>query len=375
METNDHTVVVNEGDVAPIISTEPIAEPVIPTEPTTPAPEAFDFGGLNDKYKEVLGESLLDESSFTDLLNTRGKVTEYESQLQSSKADLQSAMEYKAKWEKALETLDPEKLSPNKEVLAISKLSEQHKGVDIGVISKVRNTDLESMSNLDGLVLAAKVNTKTTLPDSAIKGEILRKLNIEVESLSELTDAEKFRIDEEFSSKKGILEEIKAFQPETSDFNLEAEITSYNETKTQERTSLEGHNKEALNILFDGYKEAKTILKDDKGNDVELSYVVDQKFKEEFFDNALKNITDSGIKVTTENAGSISAEIDQAFKTANFNNIMQDAVKQMITKQKETTHAELHNDSKTNQTEAPVLGTQEIRPLRETLGGHMNKNK
>jgi len=379
MELNDRTIVVNEEDLKAPEQQTPTEAP-IETPPETPieAPTettGYDWSPLNEKYKEVLGDNPLDEGSFTDLLKNRSKLTEYESQLQAKEADLQSAMEYKTKWETALETLNPEKLTPNKEILAISELSEKHKGVDIGTISKVRNTDLESMDHLDGLVLAAKLNTKTSLPDSAIKGEILRGLGIDVDSLDELTDVEKFRIESEFSSKKGILEDIKAYQPETADFNLEAEITAYKEKQTEARAGLEAYNKQALNTLFDSYKETKTVIKDDQGQDVELSYVVDQSFKEKFFDDALKNITDSGVKITTENAGSIAYQIDQAFKTENFNNIVQDAVKQMLSKKSEAVHNELNNDSPTNTTEAPPISSKETLPLNETLGSYMKKNK
>ncbi len=377
METNDRTVIVNEEDIKEEVVNEPIStEPRAEVKPVDENDSVnYDFGPLNEKYKEALGENILDEGSFTDLITSKGKISEYESQLQSTKDELQSAMEFKRKWETALETLDPEKLSPNKEVLAISELSDKHKGVDVGTISKVRGSDLESMDHLEGLVLAAKINTRTNLSNEAIKSEILRGLGIENDDLNDLTDAERFRIESKFSSERGILEEIKGFNPEISDFNLEAHVTSHKEAKEQARVNLEGHNKQALDILFDDYKETKTTIKDEVGNDIDISYVVDDGFKEKFFDDALKNLTESGVKITKDNAGFIKSQINEAFRTENNNKIIQDVVNQMLSKKSEAAHNELHNDSPTNKTEAPVISNKNTLPLSETLGAFMKQNR
>jgi uncharacterized protein YutD len=333
----------------------------------------FDFSSINDQYKDIIGENPLDEGSLKNLIDNRNRAVEYEEQIKTKDEEIQGAMEFKSKYESLISSIDPEKLAPNKEALALSQLADKYKGTDAGVLSKIRGTDLSEMSHLEGLVLAAKMATKTNLPDSAIKGEILRGLGIDVESLDELSDSEKFRIEREFSKEKGALEEIKGFQPEGIDFDFEGEIKSLQEKKTQDRVSLETHNKESLDILFDSYKEVKTIVKDAKGDDVELSYTVDPKFKDSFFEEALKDLTDSGLKITTQNANEVASQIDQAYKNANFNNILQDAIKQMGSRQKEATHNELHNDSATNQTEAPTITSKQNVTLKESFRTRKNK--
>lgn len=342
-------------------------------EPQSQETTSYDFTKLNEQFKDKLGENLLDEGSFTSLIESRGKLSEFEQQLQTKEQELQGAMEYKTKYESFLERFDPEKLTPNKEALALSQLIEKNKDADIGAISKIRESDISSIDPLQGLVLANKLKVKANVPDSVREAEILRVLGIE--DKDEMTDAERFRVQTAFANEKKSLEEIRNFQPEGVNFDFEAESKEYQQSLDTKKTELNTHNKEALKILLDTYNETKTTIKDDQGNDIELSYVVDDKFKESFVDTAVKELEASGFKITTENASQVAAQIDQAYKIQNLQNIIQDSVKQMMSRQKEVEHNENHNDSEINRTEAPPVSQKEFKTVREAFRDNLRKRK
>lgn len=326
----------------------------------------FDFGSLNEHFKDSIGETPIDEGSFKNLIENRGKLSEYETTLQQKEQDLQGAMEYKTKYESILDSFNSEKLIPDKEALAISQLSKKHKGLDIGVISKIRSSDLSKMNRLDVLVLADKLKVNANVSDSVRQKEILSNLGIDEED-SDNPERDRYKIDRAFANEVKFLEEIKEFQPENATFDYEAEKKSYDEQKSNERTVLESHNKEALKIIFDGYKETKTIIKDDEGKDIELSYTVDDKFKNNFFNDALSDLVNRGVKITNENAGEIIGQIDQAYRLINNQSIIQDAVKQRTSKLKEEQHQVNNTDSETNKAEAPPTINKENKTLAEAF--------
>ena len=333
--------------------------------------QGFDFSSINEQYKDLIGENPLDESSFTSLLEGRSKIGEFEQKLADKDQELQGAMEYKTKYESILDNYNPEKLTPNKEVLAISQLSEQHKGADIGVLSKIRSTDLSQLDPLDGLILANKLKVPSNVSDSVRKEVILKGLGIE--DVDELTDTDRFRIQTAFANEKGTLDSIKGYEPEGVGFDFEAESKAYKDQQAQSVQKLTDNNKKALDILLDGYKETSMTIKDDKGKDVQLKYMVDEGFKQQFIDSSLESLSKQGVKITNENASEIMSIIDREFKIHNMDNMVQDFIKQMTGKLKEDVHNENHNDSASNSNEAPQGGAKEFKTLKEQFSFSKNR--
>lgn len=336
-------------------------------------PQGYDFSGLNETFKDKLGDTQINEETFFELLENRNKVSEFEKQLQEKDQSLQSAMEYKSKYESFLDSYDPEKLMPNKEALALSQLSESKKGVDLGLLSKIRQSDLSQLDPLDGLIMADKLTVGGNTPDHIRRAEILRDLG--VEDGEDLTENDKYRIDRAFAKTSDTLREIKDFQPEGVNFDFEAERNARQEAAAKQSQELSTHNKEALKILLDNYKETKTKI-DIGGNEVELKYTVDDKFKETFVDQALTELESSEFKITNENASQVAAQIDHAYYNQNRRAIVQDFVKQALSKQSEQFHNENHNDSPTNTTEAtPNTSKEFTQTAMEALRGGLKKRK
>lgn len=333
--------------------------------------QGFDFSSLNEYFKDTVGENPLSEESFKGLLDSQTKLSEFEQQIQSKDQELQGAMEYKTKYESFLETFDSEKLTPNKEALAISQLSDKHKGADIGVLSTVRGTDISSIDPLDGLVLANKLKVPGNYSDSDRKSVILQSLGIESGDEGEATS--RLRIQTAYANEVGSLQEIKEFQPEGINFDIEAESKSYQENLALNNQKLTAHNKEALNVLLDGFKETKSTIKDIEGNDITLSYSVDANFKNNFLEPALKNLEKSGLKITQENASEIMSQVENDYFMEHRADILQHYAKQILSGQKEKMHQENHNDSPTNKIEAPPAQPREFLPVMEQIRQNIKK--
>ena len=307
--------------------------------------KTFDVGSVNDYF----GSSFKDEGELRDLLGSQEKFKGYESEISNKDEELRAAHE---KYNSLLDSIDPEKIFPNKEAVALSQLAEKYPKADVGILSKIRNTDLDAMNKLDALVMIDKLMIPSNYSDSVRKNAILRGLGIESEDVSELSDDDKYKIEREYVSKSNMLQEIKGFQAEVKKFDFEAEKAERQRKSEQDKQSLKSHNEKALKILLDGYKETKSVYKED-GKDRFYTYVVDDSFKSGFFNEMLDSITDSGIRITNENAQEVARQIDNEYWLQNRDKIVHDAIKQAISGQKDASHSEIHSDSPTNKTEAP----------------------
>lgn len=306
--------------------------------------KTFDVSGFNQYFEK----SFADENELRNLFEYPEKIKDYETRIEDRERELQSAHE---KYNALLDSIDPEKVFPNKDAVALSQLAEKYPRADVGILSKIRSTEVDSMDKLDALVMIDKLTVPSNVSDSIRKSEILKSLNIE-EDGDGLSDNDRYRIEREYVSKSGILQEIKEFQPELKKFDFELERSERQEKKSQELESLKSHNEKALKILLDGYKETKSAYKED-GKDRFYTYIVDNDFKERHFNEMLDNITNSGVKITSENAQDIAKRIDNEYWLQNRDKIIHDAIKQATSEQKEAAHSEIHSDSPTNKSEAP----------------------
>jgi hypothetical protein len=235
------------------------------------------------------------------------------------------------------------------------------------------------MDKLDALVLANKVEVKSNVSDDVRKRTILKNLGIENE-IGELTEEDRFAIDNALAGKKSTLDEIRNFQPEGGDFDFEAEYSALQEKRAADATqkeaeakSLKDHNEKMFKPILDGFKEMKRTYKDEKGNEAEAKYVVDEKFATDFFNEGVEELTKQGFKITTENAQEVSDYITKEYIVRNFGSIVDSMARQISGKKEEEFHKEVHNDSPQNRAEAPGGGETKLPPTaREQM---LNWNK
>lgn len=345
-----NTTVVAEG-VVPKNKSQ-IEEPIIPKEE-----KSFDVSGLNEYY----GTSFENADSLKTIFESQEKHKDFDSQIAGKDTELSQAQE---KYNSLLDAIDPEKILPNKEAVALSQLADKYPNADLGVLSNIRSTDLSTMDKLEALVVLDKLTVPSKVSDSIRRDEILRNLDIEKDDVSELTESDRYRIEREYTSKAGTLEEIKGFQPEFNKFDFEAERTTRQQKLDVDKKSLSAHNEKALKIILDGYSETKSDYSED-GKDRAFTYTVGGEFKEKFFGDILTRITDSGVKITNENANEIATDIDNLFWLQNRQDIIQDSIKQALSKEKENNHNEVHSNSPINKTEAPSTTTKVPQTMME----------
>lgn len=306
------------------------------------AEKSFDVGSINEYY----GTSFESADSLKEIFESQSKYKDFDSQLASKEEELTNAQN---KYNSLLEAIDPEKVLPNKEAVALSQLAEKYPNADIGMLSMIRKTDLATLDKLDALVMLDKLTVPSNVSDSIRKAEILRSLNID-EDLDELSEQDRYRIEREFTTKSQKLEEIKGFQPEYKTFDFEAERTQRKQQLETEQQSLKAHNEKALKILGDDFKSIKDKMKiGDK--EYGFEYQVGTDFLEKNFQFIVDNYTNSGVKITNENANVIKTEIANYYKNQHWNDIVKDYIKQALSGEKEQVHSEIHSDSPTNKTE------------------------
>lgn len=348
-----------------------------PKEETTPpaektpeskeTPAAFDVSGFNTHFNT----SFENEDSIKNLFELNEKYKDFEQQLTTKSEALKTAEE---KYNALLDTFDPEKMLPDKEVVALSQLASKYPNVDPGILSFVRKTDLANINKLDALILIEKLNGPTRYSDTVIEAEILHSLGIDETDREQLTENDLYRIEREFRKQSNLLNEIKGFQPEVQSFNFEAERTQRQEKLESEKKSLTDHNSKALKIILDSYKETKSSYKeDDKENS--YSFTVNENFKNDVFNDILQQVEYAGIKITNENANMIAQEIDNMYWVRNRHVILNDAIKQAVSQLKEQTNKEINSDSPKNTIEAPGTQTEQPKTVMESARAGLFKIK
>jgi len=317
-----------------------------PTETEKPKEEtSFDVGGIN----EYFGTAFENADSLKSIFESQEKYKDYETQFEAKNKELSSAHE---KYNTLLDAIDPEKVLPDKDTVALSQLVSKYPNADLSTLSFVRQHDIGTMDPLAALVMIDKLQVKSNVSDTVRQAEILESLGIKEEDMSELTDSDRYKIEREFTTKSNLLNEIKEFQPELTTFDFEGERTARQQQQEADTKSLNAHNEKALKIILDGYKETKSVYQEN-GKDRAYSFVVSDDFKQKNFNEILTTLSKTGYKITPENANEIATEIDNMYWIRNRHTIMHDAIKQALSKEKEQTHDENHTNSPTNKTESP----------------------
>lgn len=322
----------------------------------------FDLNQINSwAEKNELGLKFEDEGSLKNIFQTYSKIPEYEKSIEEMKGQLSTANVYKEKYDMVLDKLNNSNILPDKETLALKQLKDKYPDKDLGLISNIRGADINSMNKLDALVLASKLEAPSNVSDDARKRVILRQLGIEEIEEGGFSDEDRFAIDNAFASKKAVLDEIRGFQPEMQSFDFEEDykaIQSKKEaeakSKADEAEKLKAHNSKMIEPIFDSFKEIKRFYKDEKGKEQEVKYAVDEGFKGEFINKAVDELTNTGFKITPDNAQEVANFIESEYRNQNFDRILQMMAEQIVSQKEQDFHNRNHSDGDPNRRERPT---------------------
>lgn len=336
----------------------------------------FNIESFNQWSEQNVGQKFEDEGS---LKNVFESINGYESKIKAKDEEIDSYKPYKDKYETYIQKVKD--ILPDTDTVAINQLKDKYQGVNIGVLSQIRTADLNSMDNLSALLLANKVEVPSNASDEIRVKGIFKQLGIENE-LGELTDDDRFLIDNALAGKKSILNEIRQFQPEGVDFDFEKDWQSIQdekkaqtESKAAEVKALTDHNQKMLKPILDGFKEIQIPYKSDKGEESAVKYVVDDKFRSEFMDEAVQDLTSQGFKITSENSNEVADYLNKEYIVSNFNTIITSVISQVLGQKQEEHHKENHNDSSENKTEAPVVDGKKLPPTARESMRSWGKNR
>lgn len=345
-------------------SGETVAEQNKPNESQAQTTEAqssqesktFDVGGVND----FLGSSFKDEQELKSLYEKQPLLSEYETKLAEREKAIQDR---DAKYNALLDSVDPEKLIPDKEMFAVTQLKDKYPGVDPQILSKIRGADLATMDKLEALVVLDKLAVSSNVSDSIRKEEILKGLGIE--DSEELTENDRYKIEREYAKQSQVLNEIKEFQPDFTGLPIIGESKERKEQRAQQMAELKTRNETALRSIMTAYDKTTSPYKKD-GKDLAFEFVVPQEWKDANLPDIVQALTNNGYDVE-KNIEEVKKQIDAEFWLQNRYNIVNDIYKQASTQEKVAAHNEIHSDTEQNTTEAPPTKGAAPKTLRESI--------
>ncbi len=327
-------------------------------EPTPKKDEGFDVSTVNNYF----GSSFKDADEIKSLFEKRSLLSDYETKLADKDKELQGATE---KYNALMDSIDPDKLIPDKEIYAVHQLKEKYPGVDAEILTRIRGTDMATLDKLEGLVMIDKLTVPSNISDKVRKEEILKGLGIEEDDVSQLSENDRYRIEREYARQAKSLNEIKEFQPDYGQFDLVGKKKARQEELDKQYTSLKARNEAAVKSILSDYNETKSFYRED-GQERSYSYVVDPKFKEENEARIVEAFTNAGYDAE-KNKDEVRKQIDLEYWLQAKDKIIHDIVKQTITSQKDAAHDEIHSDSPTNTTEAPATQKQVPQTVRDSI--------
>lgn len=310
----------------------------------------YDLEGFNKHF----GASFEDESSLKTLLESSSKFSDFESQLASRDEELKAAKERAAKFDEIVDYFDPTNLYGDEQTWKMVSLRKQFPDDDPAIVQSVIGEGFNNLSDIDKLVLADKLQVPGKISDEVRVRGVLKKLGIEADDLSELTDIDRYTISSAVADKRELFDKYRKFTPEEVKFDLVKEKEARDQARQAKQNELKDKWKPMAESLLKNYREAKAFTKNDKGDPVEVfKYAADEKFQSEFIEPLMAAIVNANMEPTQENLQHAANYLDQQFKIMNFDRIVTEAVKFGRTQAAESTHKDIHNDQEQNTGEAP----------------------
>lgn len=314
-----------------------------------------DTGYDLESFNSYFQSEFKDESSLKELLASPSKLSEYETQLQTKDTELKAAMEKAQKYDDLIDDLDPKALYPDEEMYTFFKLKEKFPDKDPSMIAQIKSSSFDAMTDIDKLILADKLKVKSNVPDSVRQREILRRLDIDAENLTDLDDSDRYKLSAAVADHEQLFSEIRGFKPEPMKIDFTAEKEQRKKEAEARMADLKTKWDPLARSLMKNFTNTKAFGKNEKGDPVEIfNYSVEDKFREEFMGPYMKAIMDSGMEPTKENLQIAGNYLDERFKILNFDRIVSEAIKHGKTMTEDKAHDEIHSDKPQNTGEAPA---------------------
>ena len=341
-----------------------------------PQESSFDISSLN----ETLGEGF----SFEDVGSLKERLTKFD----ELNSQVETFSKEKSEWEnKYKETSDKyqgilnhfsqgnviENLYGSKDTWERVQLEKKFADKDIDAVNKVYKSDLNSMNEIDAILLADKLKYKANISDEDRKSAILTRMGIEDGNLQDLDASQKYSLSVATAEAKELLSGIKSFKPEEPSFAWLEEANASQATMEEKSKALTDGWTQAVTDSLTAYTGSKAFSKDGDKLEELISYEADDKFKTELLPQAIKDFASQGLDPSKEeNLKMLSTYIDNQHKLYAFDKIVKKATELAITKTQDAAHEEIHSDTPKNTNEAPPVKSDVGVTYREYLA---NKNK
>lgn len=313
-----------------------------------------------DSFNREFETTFEDKSSLKEALEARNRLNEIE-------LELQQAKEKASKYDQVLEYYKPENLYGDEETYAFIELKKKFPDKDLSIVSKIRSSEFDSMSDLDKLVLADKLRVKSKVSDAVRKEGILQRLGVE-EDMSDWTDTDHYKISSALTDAIPVLNDIRNFKPDPKTFDLASEKEVYEKQRAEKRQQLTEKLKPFADVLVKNYKGPKAYSKEKDGQFNQIfDYVVDDNTKGDIRDQVIQVMSDANMEPTEDNLKQAMQYIDNHFKVLHFDKIVAAAIKKGQSSATEKAHNEIHNDTPVNTKEAPEVKETEALTLKERV--------
>lgn len=321
--------------------TDPTEQNEAKTDVSTPQ---FDVSSL-----KTLGIEVEDADTLKSAWEKAQKLPEYEEKLSKYESDYNALKEeidtYKT-------YVDPKTYFANETELKRNIILKTFPDKNPDIINRIMDFKHEGSveSSIEAAALNEMLSTPNFVGDVDVAKEIVMKdLGIEVEDLSELSQADKNRIQRAANNAVKNFNELKNVQvPEAFDYEKRKQ-----ELQAQKQ-ELEAKRMEAwakpIELMTEKFDKVPMKFKVD-GQDISVDMVVDSEFKSEYA-NKMREIAKTK-DYNQENIQAIGQQMMNEYVTKNINKIVQAAADKVTALKEEEFHKENHVDTPTNTATKP----------------------
>jgi hypothetical protein len=325
--------------------------------------QKFDISPIN----EALGSQFEDLSSLKEMFTKNGELGSQVETLSGTLKNKETAYgELEGKYNNVLSHFTGEdminKLYGSEDNWRRTQLGMKFADKDPNVVSQVYNSDLNSFSDIDAILLADKLSMGDVgLSDADRKRVLIEDYAGPDADLSELEPGQKYKLARAARDARQQLQEIKDFSPEQPQFDWLEEARQLNSSLSEKHKAQEDGWKKATDSALSSFEGVKVFGKEgDK--DVELfSYEADEKFREQIAPTIVQDFVNQGLDVSKEeNVKLINDYIQNAFKAEYFDKAIKKAIEQSSIKKEDELHKEIHSDKDRNDKEAPPSNNEPV---------------
>jgi hypothetical protein len=353
--------VTGQSGVEQAASPETTGTPQQQTPATEENVEDFNVGEFNKKFNlEKWGLNFEKKEDidgfFENSVSNSKKVNNLEGEIQDYKTKIKSFEEENQYYKDYVDKFSVESIFGSKENAEKYMLSKQlGNGRDPGVTEKIISTDVNSLNDLDALVLRIQYNTpKLAGQDLNIKRSVLKKIGVDVDeegfdiNSPQLDYDQQVEIAMQAGDARQYLNGLKTSAEKPELFSPPEEIKNRIEGDKAKKDSLVKSWDENADRVVEKIPDINL-----KFDDLDFTYNVDGDFKKSIAKDIKESAVKRGLEVNEDNIGKLAQEALERYEFVNRHKILKKAIEEERARLTEKYDDKINNTAPINDKESP----------------------